>query len=140
MPTFTQVCSDINKPNGQFVLPNERVAVVTFISSLPIRKVPLYLFVIILLKVETYVSSFQVSICRLGALVRLLKIFWKEFLELQHVRKCCRKVVSSVHYFLTHLQVCTLFLVTLWVCVRIPLVLVILPSLVWRILRCSSTS
>ncbi|KAL3814315.1 hypothetical protein ACJIZ3_015583 [Penstemon smallii] len=36
---FKQVCSDINKPNGQFVLPNERLAVMTFISSLPIRKI-----------------------------------------------------------------------------------------------------
>lgn len=38
-PFFYQVCSDINKPNGQFILPNERIAVMTFISSLPIRKV-----------------------------------------------------------------------------------------------------
>lgn len=38
-PCFWQVCSDINKPNGQFILPNERIAVMTFISSLPIRKV-----------------------------------------------------------------------------------------------------
>ncbi|CAN6469982.1 unnamed protein product [Victoria cruziana] len=36
---LAKVCSDINKPNGQFVLPNEREAVMTFISSLPIRKI-----------------------------------------------------------------------------------------------------
>ncbi|KAK3011924.1 hypothetical protein RJ639_010502 [Escallonia herrerae] len=36
---LAKVCSDINKPNGQFVLPNDRLAVITFISSLPIRKV-----------------------------------------------------------------------------------------------------
>ncbi|XP_055815975.1 DNA polymerase kappa isoform X2 [Solanum dulcamara] len=36
---LAKVCSDINKPNGQFVLPNDRSAVVTFISSLPIRKI-----------------------------------------------------------------------------------------------------
>ncbi|GAB2292123.1 hypothetical protein Dimus_026375 [Dionaea muscipula] len=36
---LAKVCSDINKPNGQFVLPNDRVAVMTFISSLPIRKI-----------------------------------------------------------------------------------------------------
>lgn len=48
MLAIAQVCSDINKPNGQFVLPNERAAVVTFISSLPIRKVLLHLFVILL--------------------------------------------------------------------------------------------
>ncbi|KAK1359024.1 DNA polymerase kappa [Heracleum sosnowskyi] len=36
---LAKVCSDINKPNGQFILPNERIAVMTFISSLPIRKI-----------------------------------------------------------------------------------------------------
>ncbi|XP_024031357.1 DNA polymerase kappa, partial [Morus notabilis] len=36
---LAKVCSDINKPNGQFVLPNNRMAVMTFISSLPIRKI-----------------------------------------------------------------------------------------------------
>ncbi|KAL4181547.1 hypothetical protein AMTRI_Chr12g271690 [Amborella trichopoda] len=36
---LAKVCSDINKPNGQFVLQNDRMAVMTFISSLPIRKI-----------------------------------------------------------------------------------------------------
>nr|CAD1841342.1 unnamed protein product [Ananas comosus var. bracteatus] len=36
---LAKVCSDINKPNGQFILPNNREAVMTFISSLPIRKI-----------------------------------------------------------------------------------------------------
>lgn len=36
---LAKVCSDINKPNGQFILPNDRKAVITFISSLPIRKI-----------------------------------------------------------------------------------------------------
>ncbi|KAL8541590.1 hypothetical protein ACS0TY_002742 [Phlomoides rotata] len=36
---LAKVCSDINKPNGQFVLPNERATCMTFISSLPIRKI-----------------------------------------------------------------------------------------------------
>ncbi|CAK7330157.1 unnamed protein product [Dovyalis caffra] len=36
---LAKVCSDINKPNGQFVLPNDRLAVMTFISSVPIRKI-----------------------------------------------------------------------------------------------------
>ncbi|KAG0475524.1 hypothetical protein HPP92_015210 [Vanilla planifolia] len=36
---LAKVCSDINKPNGQFILPNDRKAVMTFISSLPIRKI-----------------------------------------------------------------------------------------------------
>ncbi|ESW29201.1 hypothetical protein PHAVU_002G051600 [Phaseolus vulgaris] len=34
-----EVCSDINKPNGQYILPNDRMAVMTFVSSLPIRKI-----------------------------------------------------------------------------------------------------
>lgn len=40
-PNFmlAKVCSDINKPNGQFILPNDRKAIMTFISSLPIRKI-----------------------------------------------------------------------------------------------------
>ncbi|XP_010247333.1 PREDICTED: DNA polymerase kappa isoform X3 [Nelumbo nucifera] len=36
---LAKVCSDINKPNGQFILPNDRMAIMTFISSLPIRKI-----------------------------------------------------------------------------------------------------
>ncbi|CAL5195145.1 unnamed protein product [Lathyrus oleraceus] len=36
---LAKVCSDINKPNGQYVLPNDRLAIMTFISSLPIRKI-----------------------------------------------------------------------------------------------------
>ncbi|KNA24699.1 hypothetical protein SOVF_012800 isoform B [Spinacia oleracea] len=36
---LAKVWSDINKPNGQFILPNDRLAVMTFISSLPIRKI-----------------------------------------------------------------------------------------------------
>lgn len=36
---LAKVCSDINKPNGQFILPNDKKAVTTFISSLPIRKI-----------------------------------------------------------------------------------------------------
>uniref|UniRef100_A0A453HF46 UmuC domain-containing protein n=1 Tax=Aegilops tauschii subsp. strangulata TaxID=200361 RepID=A0A453HF46_AEGTS len=36
---IAKVCSDINKPNGQFILPNDRDAVTTFVSTLPIRKV-----------------------------------------------------------------------------------------------------
>ncbi|XP_050363732.1 DNA polymerase kappa [Argentina anserina] len=36
---LAKVCSDINKPNGQFILPSNRMAVMTFISSLPVRKI-----------------------------------------------------------------------------------------------------
>ncbi|KAF6139067.1 hypothetical protein GIB67_010793 [Kingdonia uniflora] len=36
---LAKVCSDINKPNGQFILPNDRTAIMTFILSLPVRKI-----------------------------------------------------------------------------------------------------
>ncbi|KAG7649119.1 UmuC domain [Arabidopsis thaliana x Arabidopsis arenosa] len=36
---LAKVCSDINKPNGQFVLQNDRSTVMTFVSSLPVRKI-----------------------------------------------------------------------------------------------------
>ncbi|CAI7923606.1 unnamed protein product, partial [Closterium sp. NIES-53] len=36
---LAKVCSDINKPNGQYVLPFDREAILSFISSLPIRKI-----------------------------------------------------------------------------------------------------
>lgn len=34
-----QVCSDLNKPNGQYVLPNDRDVIINFMATLPIRKV-----------------------------------------------------------------------------------------------------
>lgn len=34
-----QVCSDRNKPNGQFLIPPELPAVLAFVEELPIRKV-----------------------------------------------------------------------------------------------------
>jgi nucleotidyltransferase/DNA polymerase involved in DNA repair len=37
--TLAKVCSDINKPNGQYVLPPSREAVLAFINTLPTRKV-----------------------------------------------------------------------------------------------------
>lgn len=37
---LAKMCSDKNKPNGQYRIPSERVAVMNFIKDLPIRKVP----------------------------------------------------------------------------------------------------
>ncbi|XP_018423338.1 PREDICTED: DNA polymerase kappa [Nanorana parkeri] len=37
---LAKVCSDKNKPNGQYVIPHDRQAVMDFIKDLPIRKVP----------------------------------------------------------------------------------------------------
>ncbi|ROW13485.1 hypothetical protein VPNG_04348 [Cytospora leucostoma] len=36
---LAKICSNINKPNGQFVLPNERGAIMSFMRDLPCRKV-----------------------------------------------------------------------------------------------------
>lgn len=36
---LAKICSDFNKPDGQFVLDNEREAIMQFLSELPIRKV-----------------------------------------------------------------------------------------------------
>ncbi|XP_056396211.1 DNA polymerase kappa isoform X2 [Hyla sarda] len=37
---LAKVCSDKNKPNGQYIIPHDRQAVMDFIKDLPIRKVP----------------------------------------------------------------------------------------------------
>ncbi|KAI8384862.1 uncharacterized protein BYT42DRAFT_493605 [Radiomyces spectabilis] len=37
---LAKVCSDINKPNGQFYLPNDQEAIFEFVDPLRIRKVP----------------------------------------------------------------------------------------------------
>lgn len=36
---LAKVCSDKNKPNGQYRLPSTREAVMDFIQNLPVRKV-----------------------------------------------------------------------------------------------------
>lgn len=36
---LAKICSNINKPNGQFILPNERPAIMKFMRDLPCRKV-----------------------------------------------------------------------------------------------------
>lgn len=36
---LAKICSNMNKPNGQFVLPNDRSAIMTFMRDLPTRKV-----------------------------------------------------------------------------------------------------
>jgi DNA polymerase kappa len=36
---IAKICSNKNKPNGQFRLPNDRTAVMSFMNSLPVRKV-----------------------------------------------------------------------------------------------------
>ncbi|KAI1454588.1 hypothetical protein F4805DRAFT_469318 [Annulohypoxylon moriforme] len=36
---LAKICSNINKPNGQYILPNDRNAIMTFMRDLPTRKV-----------------------------------------------------------------------------------------------------
>ena len=36
---LAKICSNVNKPNGQFVLPNERAEITRFVRDLPTRKV-----------------------------------------------------------------------------------------------------
>lgn len=36
---LAKICSNMNKPNGQYVLPNDRVAIMAFMKNLPCRKV-----------------------------------------------------------------------------------------------------
>ncbi|KIX00236.1 uncharacterized protein Z518_10375 [Rhinocladiella mackenziei CBS 650.93] len=36
---LAKICSNKNKPNGQFRIPNDRAAIMSFISALPVRKV-----------------------------------------------------------------------------------------------------
>lgn len=36
---IAKICSNINKPNGQFRVPNERLAIMQFMHELPVRKV-----------------------------------------------------------------------------------------------------
>lgn len=36
---IAKICSNMNKPNGQFVLPNDRAAIMAFMRDLPCRKV-----------------------------------------------------------------------------------------------------
>lgn len=36
---LAKICSNMNKPNGQFVLPNDRTAIMAFMRDLPTRKV-----------------------------------------------------------------------------------------------------
>jgi len=37
---LAKICTDINKPNGQYRLPPDRDAIHAFVETLPIRKIP----------------------------------------------------------------------------------------------------
>ncbi|QDZ23916.1 DNA polymerase kappa [Chloropicon primus] len=37
---LAKICSDLNKPNGQYILERKRKAILEFVSDLPVRKIP----------------------------------------------------------------------------------------------------
>lgn len=50
---LSKVCSDKNKPNGQYRLPSTRDAVMEFVQDLPVRKVQ-YTLVLLINKAWEY--------------------------------------------------------------------------------------
>lgn len=44
---LSKVCSDKNKPNGQYRLPSNREAIMEFVQDLPVRKVQYTLIFVI---------------------------------------------------------------------------------------------
>jgi len=37
---LAKICSELNKPNGQTILPNDEVEILKFMRDLPVRKIP----------------------------------------------------------------------------------------------------
>lgn len=37
---LSKICSDINKPNGQYYLPIDRTSIVNFVKDLKVRQIP----------------------------------------------------------------------------------------------------
>ncbi|XP_048360039.1 DNA polymerase kappa isoform X2 [Sphaerodactylus townsendi] len=80
---LAKMCSDQNKPNGQFRIPPEREAVMNFIKDLPIRKVPGIGKV-----TEKMLKALGIVTCanlyQQRALISLLfsEISWRSFLEI----------------------------------------------------------
>ncbi|XP_072564876.1 DNA polymerase kappa isoform X2 [Paramormyrops kingsleyae] len=80
---LAKVCSDKNKPNGQYRIPAERQTVMDFIQDLPIRKVPGIGKV-----TEKMLSSLGITTCaelrQKGALLSLLfsETSWHHFLQI----------------------------------------------------------
>ncbi|XP_048854896.1 DNA polymerase kappa isoform X2 [Brienomyrus brachyistius] len=80
---LAKVCSDKNKPNGQYRIPAERQTVMDFIQDLPIRKVPGIGKV-----TEKMLSALEITTCaelrQKGALLSLLfsDTSWHHFLQI----------------------------------------------------------
>ncbi|KAJ8380386.1 hypothetical protein SKAU_G00011640 [Synaphobranchus kaupii] len=104
---LAKVCSDKNKPNGQYRIPAERQAVMDFIQNLPIRKVSGIGKV-----TETMLKALEITTCselgQKGALLSLLfsEVSWHHFLQISlglgstHIeRDCERKSMSMERTF-----------------------------------------
>ncbi|XP_028661523.2 DNA polymerase kappa isoform X1 [Erpetoichthys calabaricus] len=80
---LAKVCSDKNKPNGQYKIPNNQQAVMDFIKDLPIRKVPGIGKV-----TEKMLKALGITTCselrQQGALLSLLfsETSWHHFLQI----------------------------------------------------------
>ncbi|XP_041102103.1 DNA polymerase kappa-like isoform X2 [Polyodon spathula] len=80
---LAKVCSDKNKPNGQYMIPPDRQAVMDFIQELPIRKVPGIGKV-----TEKMLRALGITTCtelhQQGALLALLfsETSWHHFMEI----------------------------------------------------------
>ncbi|XP_039614353.1 DNA polymerase kappa isoform X1 [Polypterus senegalus] len=80
---LAKVCSDKNKPNGQYKIPNNQQAVMDFIKDLPIRKVPGIGKV-----TEKMLKALGITtcseLCQQGALLSLLfsETSWHHFLQI----------------------------------------------------------
>ncbi|GCB64789.1 hypothetical protein scyTo_0007585, partial [Scyliorhinus torazame] len=80
---LSKVCSDMNKPNGQYRIPADSIAVMDFIKNLPIRKVPGIGKV-----TEKLLNALGITTCtelyQQGALLSLLfsESSWYHFLEI----------------------------------------------------------
>ncbi|XP_078071047.1 DNA polymerase kappa isoform X2 [Mustelus asterias] len=80
---LSKVCSDMNKPNGQYRIPADRDAVMDFIKNLPIRKVPGIGKV-----TEKMLNALGITTCtelyQQGALLSLLfsESSWHHFLQI----------------------------------------------------------
>ncbi|KAJ3051235.1 hypothetical protein HK097_007773 [Rhizophlyctis rosea] len=69
---LAKVCSDVNKPNGQKLIPQDREAIISYMSTLPIRKVPGIGRV-----TERILKALGVDVC--GDLGKYLVILYKLF-------------------------------------------------------------
>jgi DNA polymerase kappa len=78
---LAKMCSEVNKPNGQFVLPSDKDQILAFVAALPIRKVSGIGRV-----GEKYLKAFSIDTCAdiLAKADTVLKLFshWEFFINI----------------------------------------------------------